>query len=245
MPQPLHFNLDIIKLTSSAVVVILGPIRLQKLLPEHLDLLFGSICALHLHMRSILSCSFVPLRHVNHLLIMGPLLGRLKLKATPLLFKIPLDAITLLSEPLRIPVLRLLPIELFLSLKSLVLLLEAVLYFLFDGLLPGDGLLLHPPLHLVKLALQLLLFLHDLLVVAIVVYALIVAKLALHVVSEQLEPLLILEPELLLEQVLLLRKLPAHLCLLLLEHLCEALLDEVTVVGELLFPLRSQLMVLA
>ena len=104
-------------------------------------------------MRSILSRSFVPLRHVNHLLIVGPLLGRLKLKATSLLLKVPLDAIALLSEPLRISVLRLLPIELLLSLKPLVLLLEAVLYFLFDGLLPGDGLLLHPPLHLVKLAL--------------------------------------------------------------------------------------------
>ena len=162
-----------------------------------------------------------------------------------MLFKVPLDAIALLSEPLRIPVFRLLPSELLLSLKPLVLLLEAVLYFLFDGLLPGDGLLLHPPLHLVKLALQLLLFLHDLLVVAIVIYALIVAKLALHVVGEQLEPLLILEPQLLLEQVLLVSKLPAHLRLLLLEHLREALLDEVSVVGELLFPLRSQLLVLA
>ena len=147
MPQPLHFNLDIIKLTSSAIVVVLRAIRLQKLLPEHLDLLFSSICALHLHMRSILSRSFVSLRQIDHLLIMGPFLGRLKLKATSLLLKVSLDAIALLSEPLRIPFLSLLPVVLFLSLKSFVLLLEAVLYFLFDGLLPGNGLLLHPPLH--------------------------------------------------------------------------------------------------
>ena len=109
----------------------------------------------------------------------------------------------------------------------------------------GNGLLLHPPLHLVKLALQLFLFLHDLLVVAIVIDALVVTKFAFHVVGEQLEPLLVLEPELLFEQVLLVSKLPAHLRLLLLEHLREALLDEVTVVGELLLPLRSQLLVLA
>ena len=198
MPQPLHFNLDIIKLTSSAIVVVLRAIRLQKLLPEHLDLLFSSICALHLHMRSILSRSFVSLRQIDHLLIMGPFLGRLKLKATSLLLKVSLDAIALLSEPLRIPFLSLLPVVLFLSLKSFVLLLEAVLYFLFDGLLPRNGLLLHPPLHLVKLALQLFLFLHDLLVVAIVIDALVVTKFAFHVVGEQLEPLLVLKPQLLL-----------------------------------------------
>ena len=76
------------------------------------------------------------------------------------------------------------PIELFLGLKSLVLLPETVLYFLLDGLLASDGLLLHAPLHLIQLALQVLLFLHDLLVVSIVVDALIVTELALHVVGE-------------------------------------------------------------
>lgn len=101
-------------------------------------------------------------------------------------------------------------------LKSLVLLLETILHFLFDGLLPGDRLLFHSPLGLLKLALELFLFCNELLVVAIVIESLLMAELILHVVSEELEPLLILESQFLLQEVLLLSKLSPHSCLLLL-----------------------------
>ena len=97
MPQPLHLNLHIVKLASSAVIVVFRSICLQKLLPEHLDLLFGSVRTIHLHLRSIFCPSLVPLRHINHLLVVGPLLSCLELEATSLLLEVALDAIALLS----------------------------------------------------------------------------------------------------------------------------------------------------
>ena len=79
----------------------------------------------------------------------------------------------------------------------------------------------------------------------IFVNSLIVTKLVLHVVGQQLEPLLILKPQLLLQQIFLVSELTTHFRLLFFKHLCETLLDEVTVVGELFLPLCGYLLVLA
>ena len=135
---------------------------------------------------------------------MGSLLGSLQLQPTPLLFEVSLDAVVLLPQPLGVPILGFLPIELLLGLKALILLLEPILYFLLDGLLACDRLLLHAPLHLVKLAGQFFLLAHDLLVVAVLIEPCLVAKLFFHLVCEQFEPLLLLKSLLLFEQVLVL-----------------------------------------
>ena len=91
---------------------------------------------------------------------MSSLLSRLQLKATSLLFEISLDAIALISQQIGVPILRLLPIELFLGLEALVLLVQTVLNFIFNSLFPCDGFLFHSSLHLVELALKIFLLLH-------------------------------------------------------------------------------------
>ena len=97
MPQPFHLDFDIVQLASPAIVIILRPVGLKKLLSEHLDLIFGSIGPLELHLSSIFSCGFVSLRQIDHLLVMCPLLRSLQLQSAPLLLEISLDAIAFLS----------------------------------------------------------------------------------------------------------------------------------------------------
>ena len=169
---------------------------------------------------------------------MSSLLSCLQLKATPLLLEISLDAITLLSQALSISIFRLLPIELFLGLKALVLLLHTVLNFIFNSLFPCYGFLFHSSLHLVKLALKIFLLLHQLLVVAIIIKSRIVVKLILHVVAKQLEPFFVLESQLLLQEIFLVIKLSAHTSFLFFEHLCETLFDKISIVSEFFLPLR-------
>ena len=78
---------------------------------------------------------------------MGSFLSRLELQATSLLIKVLLYAVAFLSQSLSIPVLSFLPIVLFLSLESIILLLKSVLNIVLHRFFPANLLLLHAPLH--------------------------------------------------------------------------------------------------
>lgn len=191
VPQPIHFDLYLIKLTRSTEVAILGPIGLCELFSEHLDFLLSTVRPIALHPHSVLSRSFFPLCHLNDLRVVLPLLCSLKLKSTSLLIKLSLDAVTLFSETLCVGVFSLLAVAGILVLKPFCLMLHPLLYFLFNGTFTGDRFLLHSSLHLFKFELEVFLLRHELFVVAIVREALIVAKLCLHTVGESFETLLV------------------------------------------------------
>ena len=184
MSQSLHLNFNIVELASPAVIVIFRSIRLQELLTEHFNLIFRPVRPLLLHLCSVIRRTLISLSHVDHLLIMSSLLCRLQLQSTPLLLKVSLNAISLFSQPLCVPVLCLLPIELFLSLEPFILLLQSVLHLFFYGLLSSNCLLLHSSLHLIELALKIFFFRHDVRVVTIVCDSLIVIELTFHVIGE-------------------------------------------------------------
>lgn len=95
--QTVHFNLDVIELTSSAEVGVLGPIGFKKLVPQDSDLFFCSEGSLLLHLGTIVSGISVALGTVDHLLIVSSLLGSLELESTTLLLKISLNPVTLIS----------------------------------------------------------------------------------------------------------------------------------------------------
>ena len=98
-------------------------------------------------MGAILGRGFVSLRHVDHLLVMSSFLSRLELQAASLLIKVLLYAVAFLSQPLSVPVLSFLPIVLFLSLESIILLFKSVLNVVLHRFFSTDLLLLHTPLH--------------------------------------------------------------------------------------------------
>ena len=135
--------------------------------------------------------------------------------------------------------------ELLLCLESLLLIPEPLLYFLLNGFLPGNGILLHPPTHLLHFEVQVFLFLHDNIAVSIVSNALRVGKLLLHVVSESLHALFVLEADFLLHQIFFVGELTLKPGLLFIEHLSESLLDKRSIVGELFLSFSIKTFMLA
>lgn len=97
VPQTVHFNLYLVELTRSVEVTIFRSVCFDKLLSEHLDFLFGPICPFLFHSFSVTGSQFLSLCHVDNLGIVLPFLRCLKLKSTSLLFKVPLDAVALVS----------------------------------------------------------------------------------------------------------------------------------------------------
>lgn len=160
MLQTVHFNLDVIELTSSAEVGVLSPIGFKELVSQDSNLLFCSEGSFLLHLGSIISSVSVALRTIYHLLVMRSLLCSLKFKSTALLLKVSLDPVTLIAESLRVPVLCLLAIVLLLLLETLTLLTHALLHFFFHGFFTSYGFLLHSSLHLFQFQIQIFLLRH-------------------------------------------------------------------------------------
>ena len=103
--QPVHFDLELVKLTGSVEVLLFGAIAFLELLAELAHLLFSSTGPIHFHLNAVLRRKFISPCVSNGLLVVGFLLGRNQFDSSFLIVKLTLDPVTLLPQALRKPVL--------------------------------------------------------------------------------------------------------------------------------------------